>query len=812
MKKFTLIIGMLVVGSMTFAQGLTNLQHRKSKMTDVTQNDEQKTTTRSYRAPGDIIFEEYFNASEWSAASEGGVAVPANMPAGWSVFDATGNNFFWRWSTEGPRGPYTSSPWNVPNSRIRIKSTSDNTPGGEQGFIMFELDFYNTTSEGGSTDIAMDSYIQLPPIETTENSAVNVRFEQYHRFCCASYEAGVGPKLYISSDNTTWTEFDVEQASINATPATNPSVYEMAVSNVAANETTVYVRLHIKALSHYYWQVDDFVMYEPEPYDARIMGYWVDYRDGKWGESYFEDGVLRPSWKKRFTGTPFYNPYYAFQKITTSRAIISNFGGLAFPNAQITTKIVKEDGTVLDEQVSNTVASIIPGTFDTSFVATHNFQIPKTIESVGSYYYDGLVSGSEEDLAPENNAYRYDFHITENVIGYADPKTAFSDRQSPFSYTTSVDGDGIGVIFYLDPPTENIPGTEVPAPFVLRGINTHINNDGYNWDIWRAGDFAYLTAVIYEGIPDGEGGFSYDLEAPVIQSAAVPIDSTTVNSWVFLPFITDGASENITPTEQGHEYLAMIRFTTGGLRFFVGADKMIQPTYNANILQIGGLAGGLGWTGMEANISMEVVIDKYMEDPRGEVKVQVLQKHKTSGEIRPIWSSPVELRVPIIDEDNEFAGIDFVTKSSNIDGYATFDNLRTGTYAVYAALPMEGGEGIQVDEEGYEIWKRTGVTVQGSGQYEVTITFDVDVFGIEEYDLLSGVKLYPVPSNNTVTVESPVSISRIVISNIVGQVVETIENPTQVQTISVADYATGVYMVTLFDNNGNSTTQRFIKQ
>jgi hypothetical protein len=124
---------------------------------------------------------------------------------------------------------------------------------------------------------------------------------------------------------------------------------------------------------------------------------------------------------------------------------------------------------------------------------------------------------------------------------------------------------------------------------------------------------------------------------------------------------------------------------------------------------------------------------------------------------------------------------------------------------------MEGGEGIQVDEEGYEIWKRTGVTVQGSGQYEVTITFDVDVFGIEEYDLLSGVKLYPVPSNNTVTVESPVSISRIVISNIVGQVVETIENPTQVQTISVADYATGVYMVTLFDNNGNSTTQRLIK-
>ncbi|NLK15197.1 MAG: T9SS type A sorting domain-containing protein, partial [Bacteroidales bacterium] len=47
---------------------------------------------------------------------------------------------------------------------------------------------------------------------------------------------------------------------------------------------------------------------------------------------------------------------------------------------------------------------------------------------------------------------------------------------------------------------------------------------------------------------------------------------------------------------------------------------------------------------------------------------------------------------------------------------------------------------------------------------------------------------------------------------IVGQVVQTIENPTEVQTISIANYTTGVYMVTLFDNNGNSTTQRFIKQ
>jgi len=813
MKKFTLIIGMLVVGSMTFAQGLTDLQHRKSKMTDVTQNNEQKTVTRAYKAPGDIIFEEYFNASEWSAASEGGVAVPANMPAGWTVFDATGNNWFWRWSIEGPRGLYTSpgvGVWNVPNENAKIKSTSDNTPGGEKGFILFELDFYNTTSEGDGTDFAMDSYIQFPIIETTNNAAVNVRFEQTHRFCCSGYDVEVGPKLYISKDNSTWVRYDVEQASINATPATNPSVYEMAVSNVAANQSTVYVRLHIKALSHYYWMVDDFVLYEPENYDARVMDYWVDYRDGKWEEGYCTaNGNFRPSYKKRFTGTPFYNAYFAFQKIVTSRAILINYGGLNFPNAQITTKVKKDDGTVVNEATSNTVAAIIPGQFDTSFVATHNFQFPKTAESMGSYYYEGLAFGSEEDLMPENNGYRYDFHITENLIGYADPKTAFTDRQSPFSYVGAVDGDGIAVIVYLDPPTENIPDTDIPAPHVVKGINTHINSDIYNWQIWDVGDYGYLTAVLYEGIPDGEGGFGFDLTAPVIQSAAIPIDSTMANSWVFLPFILDGSSENITPTEEGQEYLVMIRFTTNGRRFFIGADKVVQPTFNANLLNIGA-STDLGWTGSMSNISMELVVDKYGETPTGNIVVTVLQKKIGGEETRPLYSSPVELRVPIIDDDNELTGIDFVTVLTDPDGKATFNDLKTGTYAVFAALVEEGGA-IAVNEQGNEIWKRTGVTVQGSGQYGVTFIFDVEDWDIEEYDLLRDVKLYPVPSNNTVTIESPVDISRIVVSNIVGQVVQTIENPTQLQTISVADYATGVYMVTLFDNNGNSTTQRLIK-
>ena len=281
-----------------------------------------------------------------------------------------------------------------------------------------------------------------------------------------------------------------------------------------------------------------------------------------------------------------------------------------------------------------------------------------------------------------------------------------------------------------------------------------------------------------------------------------------VDSWVFLPFISDETAEYITPTVEGQEYLAVIRFYTGSLRFFIGADKITQPSFNSN-MYVFNWGGSLGWTAMEANVSMELIVDKYGESPTGEIKVTVLQKTTNTKEVVPLYGIPVEIRVPNISENGELAGINFVTQTTDANGIVTLDSLRSGSYAVVATLLEESGT-IAVDEEGNPIKKLTGVTVQGSSVYEVTIVFD-NMTSINEQNLLHDVKLYPVPSNNTVTIESPVNISRIVVSNIVGQVVQTIENPTQVQTVSVANYATGVYLVTLFDNNGNSTTQRLIK-
>ena len=101
------------------------------------------------------------------------------------VFDATGNNFSGAGQLKDHEVHILHTTGMFPNNSIKIKSTSDNIPGGEQGFIMFELDFYNCNHDT-SDDVTMNSYIQMPVVSTTEYYAVNIYFEQYHRFCCAT--------------------------------------------------------------------------------------------------------------------------------------------------------------------------------------------------------------------------------------------------------------------------------------------------------------------------------------------------------------------------------------------------------------------------------------------------------------------------------------------------------------------------------------------------------------------------------------------------------------------------------------------------
>ncbi len=791
MRKITLAISMLALGSFVFAQQMSNAVERLSELTDTPQKKSEITQPKRGVDAQVIIFQETFDSTLWhTAIDEDMVPIPGNMPAGWTVVDLTGNNFYWRWSVTGPRGRYTSGQGQnafIPNNNHKVKSTSDNS-GGDRGFMMLEADYYNTNSAGAmvSPPVSMDSYVQYAVIDCSQNSAVNIYFEQWHRFCCASYNTGVGPKLYISNNGTDWTEIAVHQAGINQMPKTNPSIFEVPITSLAANQPTVTLRFHLKGESHYHWSFDDIIVYQPYPYDIRVKNYWVDYAEGKF--AYYNN----PNIAKLFSAIPYFNAYHALQPFVSARSLASNFGAYSMNNVKITTKIKKSDNTEVFSNTSAPLAISNPGATD-SIESPFTYQMPRVLSSVGAYTLNGLLHGDEEDLSPGNNQYVYNFNVTENLFGFANPATVNTDRQSPFSYVGSQDGDGIGVIYMLNPPTEVIPGTTIPAPYVLRGVNVHINSDFYNWQIWEAGNVATLQARVYELQKDGSGNWiTGPLTTPKIQSEQMPVDSHFVNTFMFIPFPQEGTDELITPTEEGHFYLVTIHMWTNGQRFFIGADKFIHPSFYGNWVMIGG-DNDWGWVAQAANIGIELVVDKFGEDVTGGIRFEIMNQNPETG----VTTGAIGALLTLYRQDpSDMSQVISEEFTISYDGVVEVSNLRSGSY-VYT-----------VEYQGE--FKRGRVAVTGSGMTTATHLFSYNA--ITNSNMLSEVKMYPNPANDMLTLTNLNNVRRIQISNIVGQAMRVVDNPAATETINVSNYAAGVYMVTLFDNNGNVVTHRMVKR
>jgi len=794
MRKLTLLISVLALGSFVFAQQKSNAVERLSKLNDLPQKNVQ--IQKSVKEDGETIFEETFDSTFWhTAIDENLVAIPANMPNGWTVQDNTSNNFFWRWSLTGPRGRYTS-PANgpdalvVPNNNHKVRSTSDNS-GGDKGFMLLEADFYNTDANGNMVNpsISMDTYLQTRAIDCSANTGVTLYFEQWHRFCCASYNNDNGPKVLVSADGNNWTKYDVHQANVNQTPKVNPSKVEFPITSVAANQPTVYIRFHLMGEAHYHWSIDDVKLYEPYTYDLRVQNYWVDYSETQF--AYYTN----PNIEKLYSAIPYFSAYHAFQPIVSSRALITNYGKSAMNNVKITTTVKNSNDEAIYTVTSAPLASIAPGATD-SIKVEETYQLPRTMENVGAYSANGLVFADETDQFPDNNTYVYNFNVTENLFGFANPTYANTDRQSPFSYVGSIDGDGIGVVFKLNAPTTTIPETDIPAPYTLKGVNTHINNDGYNWDIWEAGNVAYLEARVYKSVKQQNGEWDFPAaqmgDLLVISSGQVAVDSNFVNTYLYLPFPQAGTNELLTPEEDGQLFLVTIHMTTNNLRFFVGADKFIHSSYYGNWVMVGG-DNDWGWVSQTANIAMELILDGYNQNITGGIHFEIMNENPVTNVTTGALGAVLTLYTA---DPNDPEAMIANVYDVDLTGIVEVTDLRSGSYSYTVTYQGETKLG------------RVGVT--GSQMATANVKFNYN--NIQTNNLMSDVKMYPNPANDMLTLTNLNNVRRIQITNIVGQIMDVVNNPAETQTINVANYAAGVYMVTMFDNNGNTTTHRLVKR
>ncbi len=132
--------------------------------------------------------------------------------------------------------------------------------------------------------------------------------------------------------------------------------------------------------------------------------------------------------------------------------------------------------------------------------------------------------------------------------------------------------------------------------------------------------------------------------------------------------------------------------------------------------------------------------------------------------------------------DNYFAGLDF----STVDGQ---DYI----------IMIDGFNGVGVDEVG----------VQADGEYCIHITqltVSVEEFTAANFDL------YPNPTTGNVKITTKGLMDRVIVHNLIGEVVEVIQSPLSAQVeLNTQNLETGVYFVTVFAGN-QQLTQKLIKE
>jgi hypothetical protein len=730
------------------------------------QQQQQQPAKRDFPAEI-VIWAETFDSTVWHTALDYGVPIPENMPAGWSVVDNTGNNFFWRWSTTGPRGRYTS----VNGAAYRIKSTSDRL-SGVRGFVMLESDHYNTTSEGAMVNppVVMDSYIQHGPIEILGFEAISIYFEQYHRFCCASYSATAGPKLLVSSDGENWVEFPVHKANINSTPVSNPAITELSLTSVLGGQSVAYLRFHHKGQSHYFWEIDDIYLFRPFDHDARILNYWVDYAENIRIPYVNASGQYNEAVDKRFSGIPYMVPYFAFQELVSSRARIENFGAQPLTNVAISTKLFK-NSTELHSFTSPEIDTVFPAIWDTLEIS-HSLTLSLNLDNIGNYHMAGIVSASEEDVNHINNNYRYDFRITKNVYSFANPEFVNTDRASPASYTGPL--PDLGIVVMLNPSDSINPVNNQPYPHIVQGVNVFVNNETNNQQYWQQGRVQQFHAIVYEIITYQSGYTGIDIDNPICISDPIAIDSTKANSWVFLP-INNGTWNLSTLQNPVQKYFVSLRMVDDYYRFYIGADKITQPSQYSYLLNFW---GDIGYTANLCNPAIQLIVSHFGTDPNTPTHFTI--RNHANGNIFPAAGASVRIQ-------NQ-------THTADSEGNLTLD-LVGGTHTYWVDYGDETRKGH--------------VTVYG---LEQTVAVNFGTVGMKKPTLLNEIKLYPNPAQNLLTVESTTEPQKIEITNLLGQTLKTMVNPTARQTVDISGLATGVYVVTVVDRGNGRVSKMFVKQ
>jgi hypothetical protein len=465
------------------------------------------------------------------------------LPAGWQVYDSTGNNFNWIWSLEGPNGAYTypsGSGW--PNHINPLNSTT-----AANGFMLLPSDYYNTTPGGVIVPniITMNAYFMTSPIDCSTDTSVMVVFQQLFRFCCSDADAVFS--LGVSIDGTTWYEYDVRHGISGNKITDDPDIVKVNITDVAAGQDTVYLHFWQTGVSHYYWMIDDIALVVAPDNDIQIDQTYIS------ALAEYPNGMDFHGFYSKIPASQIMQMFY--------QADAFNFGN------DLQTNII------LSVDVTDTItgATVFSGTDDTiqlskDSIAALVLQDYFTPAGPGVFSSHFELTQDQTDDVPENNVYdAVSYSVTDNNIFARDAKRTTS--VSITQYANWADGDFAGTTYFI---TNSVN---------VLSISMYISSSSWLGE----------TIIPQLHINNGAAWDDYTVQ---IEGDEHEIVAEDLGTWITLPLIPYVVGSEILLAQT--EYCAGVEMYLGDRRLYLGADddaKTHMFSYEARLR----IAQNWGW-------------------------------------------------------------------------------------------------------------------------------------------------------------------------------------------------------------------------
>lgn len=565
-KNYSLVIGLLMASAAVSAQDMKRFSAEEVpvKLSDYhsppTTVGQLKQKLNQNKALGDTLYYEDFDST-----GTGGI------PPGWTIFNGANNSNNWVWEDTPPGGQYTSV--------STINSTS-----AANGYLSLPSDYYNTPFPPGGP-IVMDAGIESPAIVVSPSPAVVIQWQQSQRYCCSSGNELV---LEVSLDQASWTTFDAKFGRNPNTAEPNPSsapaeLAQINVTSILSMVDTFYLRFRSTGNSHYYWMIDDLLIFEGAS-DLLLMDSLV---------VNYTDSSLNPI----MTMVPqlALDPLTFVGNISNTGITVQNGVGLEIRAVQ--------DSTYSGGPGAGTVAlmsSLLGAPLNPTQKATLN--VGPYVNTGDGYYrfIYRVFSNNPISQSPSTLIAERSLVVTDSVL--AKDRGPYIGGAGPGNYVGGGNnGDRWGSLMTVGSHPSTVNGILATSISVL--VANDLDNIGASIQprVWEWDNTASTIGAAILSPPVGTSPFS------------TTIDTTMLGQWITLPLIPPG---NISA---GKQYVVGWEQTGGGnsgAEFSAARDRYVEPYQQAvtNFVFVTNASPTWGWVTQVAAIRLNLNLTIGLEE------------------------------------------------------------------------------------------------------------------------------------------------------------------------------------------------------